>query len=67
MYEMVAIEIGDAGARRFCRGTRKKGLDRLFYRRAFRGNEAVECSVLKKLKLAAGEILRRKAVSEKKK
>lgn len=62
--EMIASEMQDAGAQRLCRGTRKLGLDGFFYRKGSRGNEVVECLILKGLKLTFQEILRWRAVSD---
>lgn len=39
-------------------------LPRFYYTKVFRGDELKECSVFKKLKLAAAEMLRRKQVGE---
>lgn len=64
MNEMVVNGMEDAGTRSFCRGMRMTGADGFYYSRVFRRNETVDCFVLKGLRLAVGEVLRRKAVSD---
>lgn len=59
--KMVASGIEDDRVRRFCKGTKWKGLDRIYYKRVFRGDKVENCSVLKKPERTIGEILRRQA------
>lgn len=46
----------------FTRARGRRGLEGSDYRRVLRGNEVVECSVLRVLELMTGEMLRWKAV-----
>lgn len=61
--EMVADWTKGVGARRFSKSTKKKGPERPCYSGVFRGDEVVKWAILKELKLTAGHMLRRKAVS----
>lgn len=61
--EIMASGMEDAGAGRARPGTGSTGLDRFHYNRVFRGDEVMQCSVLKNRKLTAGEMLKRKAES----
>lgn len=63
--EMVASGVDNVGARGLRQSTKRTGLDEFCYRTVFRGEEVMECFMLKKLKLAGGEMLRREAVSGK--
>lgn len=56
--KMVASEIESVIDLRFRRGTRKAALEGFYYRKAFRGDNVMECLVLKKLGLTAREMLR---------
>lgn len=64
--EMVASKTEEAVALRGRQSTRKASLDRLYYIGLFREDEALQCSELKELKLMAGEMLRQKTVSNRK-
>lgn len=64
VVDMVASDMDDVGARTICQGRTKTDLDGLHYRKVCRDNEAVECILLKELKLTAADMLRRKAVSD---
>lgn len=63
--DVKADEMEDVGARRICEGTMKTGLEGFYHRKLFRGDEAVQCPVLKNLELTAAETERREKVSEK--
>lgn len=56
--------INDTRAWRLCQGTRKKDPDGFCHRSVFHGDEVVNCSVLKGIKLRAGKRLGPKAVSD---
>lgn len=58
IVETVVGEMADAGARGTCQGTRKTVLDVFSYRRAFVGYQIVKHSVMKRLELMIGEMLR---------
>lgn len=60
---MVASGTKDVGFRRLCQNTRKMDLGEFHYRRVFRGNKAVECFLLKGVRVTAEELLRRRAES----
>lgn len=61
---MVASQKKDVRAQRTPQSTRRTDLDGLGDRKVLHRDEVLECSVLKELKLTAGEIPRRKAVSD---
>lgn len=53
----------DIEVQRFCRGTTRKGLKRLYYRRMLRENEVLNFPLLKKLELVAQYMLGPRAAS----
>lgn len=61
--EMVTGRMSNVGARMFRQGTRGMGMEIFHFRREFRGNEMVECSVFKKLGPATRRWLSYKALS----
>lgn len=62
--DIVGSEMEDVGTRRFRQSTRKSALKKFHQIRLFRGNEVVECAMLRKLDLTARGMLRRKAVRD---
>lgn len=56
------VEVVEVRVSRHC--TKKTGLGGFCYTRVLRGSEVVECFVLRKLQLTAGELLMRKAVRD---
>lgn len=62
--ELVATAVEDFEAQNVCQGTGKKGLEMFHYRRVFREDQVVECSMSKELMLAAGQMLRQKAAGQ---
>lgn len=63
--EMVIGGMEDVWVREFRQGTRQAGLKRLCHKRVFSVDEVVNYPVLKEPKLMAGDLLIRKAMSEK--
>lgn len=52
----IAGVVEEAGARKFCQATKKTGLERFLYRRAFCEDKAVECFWLKGPERTADQI-----------
>lgn len=65
MDEKIATGKKNAGVRRICHGVRNAFLKRPYYRKFFRVDRMVSCSVLKKLKLTSENTLGREAIQNK--
>lgn len=59
---MMGSAMGDVEGRRIRQGRTKNSEDGLFYRKVFRGDEVVECSVCKELEPTAKKMVVPKAV-----
>lgn len=62
--ETVGSGMEHVGGRRLRQGETKRGAEEYYYRSLLRGDEVLECLLLKKLKLTAQKMLRWKAVSQ---
>lgn len=63
--ETLASRLEHAGARRLHQGKKKNGSGGFHYRKVFRRYGVAKCSVLNRVKLTAGSVLKRKVVSDK--